>query len=124
MHRGSTSKIKSSHLENPSRRIPCPACNWIIDDSRPDKHENHTWKHATTLGNSSYSKCDSDGCEHTLVYGEEEIGDIGGANGGSTKNISEANVLKIANVLAGGVREGERVTPEEPLEGDYGCGHN
>ena len=124
MHGGSTSEIKSSHLEHPTRRVPCPACNWVINDCRPNEHEDHTRKHTATLSNSSNSKSNSDSSEHALVNGEKEVRDLGGPNGWCCKDISEPNVLQIADVLASCVRKGERVTPKEPLEGNDGCGHD
>jgi len=42
MHWGSTSKVKTTHLEDPSGGVPSPASNRIVDESRPDKHEDDT----------------------------------------------------------------------------------
>ena len=107
MHRGSTSKIKSSHLEHPTRRIPCPACNWVIDYGRPNEHEDHARKHTATLSDSSNGKSNSDSREHALVNSEQEIRDLGGTDGWRSKNIPETNVLQIADVFASGVGECE-----------------
>jgi hypothetical protein len=104
---GSTSEVKTSHLENPSRSVPCPACNWIVDDCTPDEHEDDGRKHATALRDSSDSKRNRDGSEHALVDGEQQIGDLRRTDGGSTEDISETNVFHITNIFASGLREGE-----------------
>lgn len=54
--------------------------------------------------------------EHALVDSKQEVRDFGTPNARLSENISEANVLKIPNVRASSMREGERVAPEEPLE--------
>ena len=124
MHWGSSSEIKPSHLEHPSGRVPCPACDWVVDDGCPDEHEENGREHTTALRDSSNGKSNRDGCEHALVDGEEEIRDLGGAHGWCSEDVPEADVLQVSDVLAGGVGEGERVAPEEPLEGDDGGGHD
>lgn len=65
-----------------------------------------------------------DGSEHSLVDGEKKIRNLGATDGGGTQDILETKVAQVSNVLAGGVREGERVAPEEPLEGDDADGHD
>jgi hypothetical protein len=55
-----------SHLETPSSRVPCPFSDRIINDGRPNKHEDHTWEHASTVDSSTdgQGRCDSN--EHAL----------------------------------------------------------
>jgi len=122
--RRSTSKVESAHLGNPARRVPCPACDGVVDHGRPDKHEDDTGQHTAALGDGAHGEGHSDGGEHALVDGEEQVGDLGGANGGGSEDVAEAEVLHVTQELAGGVREGEGVAPEEPLEGDDGGGHD
>lgn len=78
----------------------------------------------TSFSYSTNSKRDGNRSEHALVHGKQQIGNLSRSHGGSCENISEANVVQVAEELAGTVGEGERVTPEEPLEGDHGCGHD
>jgi hypothetical protein len=124
MHWGSASKVKSSHLEDPSRRIPGPASNRVVDDGCPDEHEDNARKHAATFSNSTDCKSYCDGCEHALVDSKHKIGDLRRSNRWCSEDISEAKVFQVTNVFAGSVGEGERITPEEPLEGDHSRGHN
>ena len=51
--RSSSCKIKTTHLEGPAGRIPCPASNGIVDDGRPDEHEDNTWEHTSSFGNGT-----------------------------------------------------------------------
>jgi hypothetical protein len=124
MHWGSASKVKSSHIEDPSRRIPGPASNRVVDDGCPDEHEDNARKHAATFSNSTDCKSYCDGCEHALVDSKHKIGDLRRSNRWCSEDISEAKVFQVTNVFAGSVGEGERITPEEPLEGDHSRGHN
>lgn len=63
-----------------------------------------------------------DGRKHALVEHEQDVGD-GRHDGGGAQHVHETKVVQVANVLAGRVRERERVAPEEPLEGDEGRAH-
>ena len=74
--------------------------------------------HASSLGNSTNSKCYSDGGEHALVDSKQEIGNLARAYGRSGQDIAEPDVFQVTDVLARSVGERERETPEEPLEGD------
>ena len=62
--------------------------------------------------------------EHALVDGEEEIGNLMTTNRRRRQGIPESNVVEVADEFPRSVREGERVAPEEPLEGgDAGRHH-
>lgn len=66
-----------------------------------------------------------DGREHHLVDGEEKIRHLCTTNTGLCKNALEAEVCQVANiVIVGAVGESERVSPEEPLKGNYADGHH
>lgn len=56
VHGGTTSEVKTSELEHPSRRVPCPAGDGVVDDSGPDEHEDNAGEHATTLSDCADSK--------------------------------------------------------------------
>ncbi len=65
-----------------------------------------------------------DGREHALVDRKHEIRNFRASNRRCSEGVSETNVLKIADELAGCMREGEGIAPEEPLEGcDTGSHH-
>lgn len=45
----SSSEIEASHLEGPSCGVPGPARDGVVDYGRPDEHEDHARKHATSV---------------------------------------------------------------------------
>jgi hypothetical protein len=53
--------------------------------------------------------------EHALVYGKEKIRNLGTPNRLLAKDVPETNVGEISKELACRMREGQRVTPKEPL---------
>jgi hypothetical protein len=124
VHGGSSSKVEAAHLEHPALGVPGPASNRVVDDRRPDEHEDDTGQHAAALSDGADGQRHRDGGEHALVDGEQQVGDPGGADGRRGQDVAEADVLKVTDVLAGRVREGQRIAPEEPLEGDDGGGHD
>ena len=124
VHRCSSRKIQPSHLVGPPTRVPRPAGDGIVDDGGPDEHENDTGQHAPTLRDGTRSQGDSDGREHALIYGEEKIGDLVGADGGACKNVHEAEIREVTDEWAGRVGECQRIAPEEPLEAGDARGHD
>jgi hypothetical protein len=58
----------------------------------------------------------------SLVYCEHKVGNLRGANRGRSEDVTKAKVFHVADKFAGSMREGEGVTPEEPLEGDQSGG--
>lgn len=54
--------------------------------------------------------------EHSLEDGEQEIGNLVTSYGRRSQNTLEAEVVEVTDVAAGCVGEGQRITPEEPLE--------
>lgn len=65
-----------------------------------------------------------DGSEHALVDGKEQVGNSGASNARTAEHVAESDVGEIANELSTSVREGQRVAPEEPLEGHDTDGHH
>ena len=124
MHWSSSRKVQTTHIEHPSRRIPRPAGNRVINDRAPDEHEHHARQHPAPLSHRAHGKSNRDGSKHALIDGKQQIWDLGGADGGGGQDVAEADVLEVADKLASGVREGKRVAPEEPLEGDDGRRHD
>ena len=56
MNGSSASKIQPTHLEDPSRWVPGPARNRVVDDGCPDKHVDDARQHTSSLGDSSNGK--------------------------------------------------------------------
>lgn len=56
----STSEIETAQLEDPSRGIPGPASNWIVDDGRPDEDEDNAGEQAASVS------CGADGESGTI----------------------------------------------------------
>lgn len=134
MYGRSTGEIKATHLGRPSRGIPCPACDGIVDHGRPDKHEDHAGKHATTFGSSADCECNTaemlvsekerktstTACvrycrKHALVDGKQEVWDVVARDRRGAENISKADVVEVSDERASRVTEAQRVTPKEPL---------
>lgn len=62
MHRSSTCKVKAAHYEGPACRVPCPACNGVVDNSGPDEDEDAAREHTTSVSSSTDCKC-GPGCQ-------------------------------------------------------------
>lgn len=62
--------------------------------------------------------------KHALEDSEEEIWHLGATHRWGSQYIPESEVLQITNVCTSGVGEGQRVSPEEPLEGYDADGHD
>lgn len=62
--------------------------------------------------------------EHALEDGEQKIWDFGAANRGLCQNILHTKVGQITDELSSSVGEGQRITPEEPLERNHTDGHD
>lgn len=123
MHRGATSEVESAHLIRPAGRIPGPAGDRVVDNCSPDEHKHHARQHAAPLSHGTGGERDGDGGEHALVDGEEQVGEPRGGDGWGAQHTLEAEVGQVSDEGAGRVREGQRVAPEEPLEGRDGRGH-
>lgn len=59
-----------------------------------------------------------------MINGKEEVGYSVAADRRLRQDIPEAEVGQITHELASSVRKGERVPPEEPLEGCDSRGHH
>ena len=87
--RRASCKVETTHTVGPSVRVPVPACDGVVNNRRPDEHEDHARKHATTLGDCTNGNGNPtatsasrrvqntnnlrDCCKHALVYREQEI---------------------------------------------------
>lgn len=116
MDRSTSSKVKATKNENPAIRIPSPAGDGVVDDCCPDEDEDATGEHAATFRGSADRERGSDGCEHTLENSEKEIRDFAAW---LCQYTPETDVVHVANESAGGLGEGQGITPEEPLKRYY-----
>jgi len=124
MHRSSTGKIETTLIKNPALRIPGPAGDRVVDDGGPNEHVDDTWQHTASLGYGAHSQSNGNASEHALVNTKHEIRNAAAPNGWRSKHIFEAEVIQSTNKFSGLVRKGQRIAPEEPLEGDHCGGHN
>ena len=128
MHRGATSEVETSELEDPARGIPGPAGDRIIDNRGPDEDEDYACEHAAAVGSGSdgegrarksllagckmeEEKNVRDSCEHALVESVQQIRDLWTAHTWLCKDIVEAKIREVANEGARGVRECKRIAP-------------
>src|SRR5690349_10784263 len=56
VNRGSAGEIETTHEEGPAIRVPRPAGDGVVDQSRPDEDENEAWKHTATVGGGTNSE--------------------------------------------------------------------
>ena len=57
MDRSATGEVEVSKSGTPTISIPCPICNGIIDESRPNENKEKEWTQMPTL-------CKSSKCQH------------------------------------------------------------
>ena len=142
MNRCSAGKVEATHLEDPTRGVPGPAGDGIVDKGRPNEHVDDARQHASTLCyctngksntgiRSALMKVDAedeiyvrDSGEHALVHTEHQVRNSRASNRWSTKDIHQTKVVKISDVLSCSMRESQGITPEEPLEADDCRSHN
>lgn len=120
-----TSVVEDTVLETPAVGVPHPVSERAVDEGGPAEDEDHARNDATALGNGTDREGTSDSAEHHLVEGVKEGGDERRSDRGGAPDLHETKVLEITDEgVAGRLGEGERVTPEIPLEDDDGEGHH
>lgn len=62
--------------------------------------------------------------EHALEDGKQNIRNLGAADRWRRQDILHTKVRQVTDETASRVGEGQRVTPEEPLEGDHADRHD
>jgi hypothetical protein len=122
VHRCAAGKVIAAHNVAPAIGVPSPAGDGIVNDGGPAEGEDHGRQKTAAFGGGANGECDRDGGEHALVDGKHQIWNAAGADGRRAQDISEANVLEVADEATGAAGEDERIAPEEPLEGDEGGG--
>ena len=80
MDGSSTSEIKTTELIGPTRWVPCPAGNRVVDDGAPDEHKDYTREQACAVDGGTNGESGSDCCEHALIDGEEDVRYLGAAD--------------------------------------------
>lgn len=68
---GTSSKVNRAHGRGPSRRVPGPAGDGVVDDGRPDEHVDDTRKHASTLRDGTDGKSNTAKDPLARLYEEE-----------------------------------------------------
>lgn len=116
--RASSSKIEGWQVVQPAIGVPCPACDWAVNNGGPEEGKDQRWKDAATLEGASNHDLDSAGAEQHLIEAEDDLGDVDRAGRGSGDNVLHAEVGQVTNEGVGSARVGKRVTPEHPLEAD------
>lgn len=111
--------------EAPAVGVPDPVGERAVDEGSPEEGEDHGGNNTTTLSNSTDRESSSDSEEHHLVERVQKSRDERRAGRGSSPDLHETEVTHITDEgVAGGGREGKRVSPEIPLEDDDGKGHH
>lgn len=57
MHGSSASKVQTAHFIGPSRSVPGPAGDGVVDECGPDEHVDDAWEDPASFSNSSNGKC-------------------------------------------------------------------
>ena len=57
---GTTGKVECTESTGPSVRSPSPACDWAVDQSQPDKVEDHDGSDSCSFGETTDGEDDSD----------------------------------------------------------------
>lgn len=123
LDRASTSVVEHTPFESPTVDVPNPARDGCVDDGGPNESEDHGGENTTTLGHRAHQDGHGNGRELELVERVEELRDQWGAGTRCVEHISQSDVVEVADESVGGAGgEGERVTPEVPLEDDHGVG--
>ena len=144
VNRGPACKVQSSHSIHPASRVPGPASDSVVDDGRPDEHEDDAGKHAATLSYRTHGKCHPDwnfsqswfllsfyaririrdGSKHALIHCKQEIWYPVASHTRRRKRVPKPNIGQIPNVFTSAVGERERIAPEKPLKGCHAGRHH
>lgn len=119
-----TGIIERRKLEEPTIGVPGPAGNRTVDDSAPAEGEDKRRKDATTFKGTSNNDLDCTSSKEKLVETEDDFRQDGTARGWCSGNVSQTEVGQVADERARSAGEGERVTPEHPLERDNSTDHH
>jgi hypothetical protein len=101
MNRCTASEIKAAHLRRPAIGIPCPACDGIVDRSRPHEHEHYTRQHASALCNGADCESNSNASKHSLIHCKQEIRNLGTTYTRRAEDVSEADIVEVADEEVG-----------------------
>ena len=59
VHGRAAGEVEAAHRRDPAGWVPRPAGDGVVDDRRPEQHEDDTGKHATALGDGTDGESDS-----------------------------------------------------------------
>ncbi|KAG7700110.1 hypothetical protein KL933_000541 [Ogataea haglerorum] len=106
-------------LQRPAVRTPDPVRNGTVNESEPEKREDHRRKHAAALAHRPEQNANGDGGKHALEVGKGHlwVAFLVVSESGQNAEVLVPKVVQVANeFVAGGRRERQRVSPEVPLE--------
>lgn len=72
MHGGSSSKIEATHLEDPSRGVPRPAGERVVDERRPTEHIDDARQNPSSFSDGANSECNTGGSVKIIVQCQSE----------------------------------------------------
>ena len=114
-------KVEGRKLVEPSVGVPGPVGNWAVDDGGPEETKDERWKDTSTFESTTNDDHDRAGAEDELVETKDNLRDVCAANRRSGGDVLETKVGEITDESIAGAGKGERVTPEDPLEGCDCC---
>lgn len=108
--RSSTGKIQAREFEQPAVGVPCPTCDWAIDQCSPEKGEHEGGNDAATFEGTTNHDLDRASTEHELVEAEDNFWNVGATDGGGDSDILHAEVCKVTDEGSGCTRVGKGVS--------------
>lgn len=148
VHGATASKVVGGQIEEPAVAVPGPVGNGVVNNGRPDEHENNGREHAAPISNGTNGKsrtgrvvslllcsrtkknpktglpCYSrNRRKHALVETEQDVREVSRAIGLSNR-LHETKLGEVSEEGVSSAGKGQRVAPEEPLEADDRHGHH
>lgn len=126
-----TGKVEGTESTTPTVGTPSPGGDGTVDDGQPDKDKDHDGSDSCSFSETTNGEDDSDERKHALVGGKDDSGESSRSGSGFTVDTHQAKVFESTDESGSSVRdtlnrrenihrsvigEGQRVTPEEPLE--------
>lgn len=130
-----TSKVVAGEVEQPTVTVPGPVGNGVVDNGRPEEHEDHGREDTATISNGTNSegrtvqlafplalfgeRYSRNAGKHALVKAQQDIRKERRSIGLS-QSLHETELGEVAQEGVSSSRKGQGVAPEEPLEADDG----
>lgn len=106
MHGRAAGKVQTAHDEAPAVGTPGPAGNKVVDEGGPEENEDEGRQDTATLCGGADGECGGQGGEHSLEEHEDDVRDLGGADGGLIEDVAEEGVVEVADEAVAGFTEG------------------